>query len=69
MASTPTAFKERLVALLNETDIVTDPATLDQVAELFSQALHDYITQDVQVAAGQDVDLTAGKTVSPGKLF
>jgi len=68
MASTPQSFAQRLIPLLQAQGI-TDPATLETVAAALSEALHDYITQDVEVAAGQDVDLTAGKTVSPGKLF
>ena len=72
MASTPDSFKNRLIPILQAAGI-TDPATLEFVASSFSQALHEYVTQDVEVAAGQpvQVSLTNGKgaTSGPGKLF
>lgn len=71
MASTPTAFKTRLVAEMTKIGI-NDPATLDKVATALSAALHDYITQDVQVSAGQVVQVSPangqGATAAPGKL-
>lgn len=71
MASTPTAFKARLIPILSTYFGITDPATLDAAAEALSAAIHDYITQDVEVAAGQPVTtaMSAGATSGPGKLF
>lgn len=69
MSSTPVAFKNRLIPILSTYFGITDPATLDAAAEALSKALHDYITKDVQVAAGIAVDSTGFKTSEPGKLF
>lgn len=68
MASTPDAFKARLIAAMGE---VVDPSQLDVIATALSQAIHEYITQDVEVAAGQPVTTStgAGATSGPGKLF
>ena len=69
MSSTPTSFKERLIPILEEFFGITDPGTLDAAAEALSNALHDYVTQDVQVAAGIPVVTSMGQTTGPGKLF
>ena len=71
MASSPTSFKQRLIPILSTYFGITDPATLDAAASALSEAIHDYITQDVQVAAGQPVTTStgAGATSGPGKLF
>lgn len=73
MASQPDSFKNRLIPILSTYFGITDPATLDATAEALSRALHDYITQDVQVAAGQPVQVSTvngtGTTTGPGKLF
>lgn len=73
MASTPTAFKQRLIPILSTFFGITDPDTLDKAAEALSNAIHEYVTQDVEVAAGQQVQVSPGSgtgtTSGPGKLF
>tara|TARA_R100001086_G_scaffold193117_1_gene110229 strand:+ start:1050 stop:1277 length:228 start_codon:yes stop_codon:yes gene_type:complete len=75
MASTPTAFKQRLIPILSSFFDITDPETLDKAAEALSNAIHDYVTQDVEVAPGQPVRVTTpqgpgtGTTIGPGKLI
>jgi hypothetical protein len=76
MASVPSKLQGYLVKELKVEFPITDDRTLTKWASAISRAMHTYITTDVEVKIGQQVegvDSLAGKviakTVTPGDLF
>ena len=76
MASTPSKLQGYLVAEISKEFGITNKETLNRWAGAVAKALHTYITTDVEVKIGQQVEGTdslsgkvVGKTVTPGDLF
>jgi hypothetical protein len=76
MASVPNKLQSYLVKEISEEFNIKNTDTLNRWAAAVSRAIHTYITTDVEVKIGQQVEgtdsfngTTIGKTVTPGDLF
>lgn len=77
MASVPDKLKGYIVKEFSEEFGITNQQTLEKMAAALSRAIHTYITTDVEVKTGQQVESqdtvtsakVLGKTITPGDLF
>lgn len=76
MASDPSKLQGYLVKEISAEFGIKDTNTLNRWAKAVSLAIHTYITTDVEVKIGQQVEgkdsvngPVIGKTITPGDLF
>lgn len=76
MASVPSKLQGYLVAELRKEFGITNDDTLNKWAAAISRAIDTYITTDVEVKVGQQIEgidsqggKVTGQTITPGDLF